>query len=184
MSLSDAKKKDLFDYYSQNGFQQPTEKIANQLNICHKTFFNRYGNKLNSIEIAWQYWQNVCREKWHTLMAHCNHSIEALVMTLYSIYDTRFDEPHYYKLTQTHRKYLDPNSFFYSAIRTILDKGKKCFHIQENLNTETYITFLLNNVFLIDIEEEKRPEIIKFIIFPALTERGLELFMETPFNWI
>ena len=55
MSLSDAKIRELFEYYSENGFQQPTEKIVAKLNICHKTFFNRYGNKANSIEIAWQY---------------------------------------------------------------------------------------------------------------------------------
>ena len=183
MSLSDSKKKELFEYYAENGFQQPTEKIASNLNICHKTFFNRYGNKTNSVEIAWRYWQQVCQEKWQALMQHCNHSVEALTMTLFSIARMKSEYPHYYIFTRDNRNYLEHSSFFYSVIHTVLEKGKQCFHVHENLNLDTYITFLLNNLFLIDVEEEKRPDVLRYVLLPALTERGLELFMETPFAW-
>lgn len=181
MSLSDAKIKELFEYYSENGFQQPTEKIVSKLNICHKTFFNRYGSKANSIEIAWQYWQILCRKKWLELMDLCNHSVEALAVTLYHIRAMSHEEPHYYGFTRDHRRYLDRDSFFYSSLRSVLEQGKQCFHIQEELNEESYIRFLLNNLFLIDVEEDRRPDILRYILFPALTERGMELFMETPF---
>ena len=63
MSLSDLKKQDLFDYYSENGFQNSTEQIVQKMHICHKTFFNRYGTKSHSIEIAWQFWQQLCRRR-------------------------------------------------------------------------------------------------------------------------
>lgn len=181
MALSDNKKKDLFEYYSKNGFQHPMDKITESLRICHKTFFNRYGNKANSVEIAWQYWQNVCREKWMALVQNCNHSVEALVVTLFHIRSMSHEELHYYEYTRDKRRYLDQNSFFYSALRTVLERGKQCFHIHENLNEETYIRFLLNNLFLIDVEEERRPDVMRYVLLPALTERGMELFMETPF---
>lgn len=183
MSLSDNKKKELFEYYSENGFHQPAEKITGSLHICHKTFFNRYGNKANSIEIAWQYWQELCRKKWIDLMDHCNHSVEALTVTLYNFRAMSREEPHYYAFTRDNRKYLDQNSFFFSAVRLVLEKGKQFFHIQEDLNIETYVTFLLNNLFLIDTEEDKRPDVLRYVLQPALTERGMELFLETPFAW-
>ena len=183
MSLSDSKKQVLFDYYSENGFGHSTEQIVNKMHICHKTFFNRYGSKSKSIEIAWHYWQRQCKEKWNAMIAHCNHSIEELTMTLYDILEYREGEPHYYKYTRDSRKYLEKDSFFYSAIHAILEKGKQCFHIQENLDFEVYITFLLNNLFLIETDPDKRPAILRYILAPALTERGLELFMETPFAW-
>ena len=74
MSLSELKKRELFEYYSKNGFDQATGKIVDGLDICHKTFFNRYGTKAKSIEIAWQYWQKICRDRWDALMQHCNPS--------------------------------------------------------------------------------------------------------------
>ena len=73
------------------------------------------------------------------------------------------------------------DSFFYSVMRSVLDQGKRCFHVQDNLNVETYIQFVLNNLFLIDVEEDKRPDVLRYVLLPALTERGMELFMETPF---
>ena len=59
--------------------------------------------------------------------------------------------------------------------------GKKCFHIHEHLNNQTYITFVLNNMFLIDSEHYNKSEVLKYVLLPALTERGVELFNETPF---
>ena len=181
MSLSEYKIKVLYDYYSANGFQQSTDDVAKKLNICHKTFFNRYGNKAMSIEIAWQYWQEQCRKKWFDLMQHCNHSVEALTMTLFNIHEKSRTEPYYYAFTRDNRKYLQHDSFFYTSIKTVLQRGKQCFHVHENLNMDTYIHFLLNNLFLIDVEEEKRPDVLHFVLSPALTERGMELFLETPF---
>ena len=81
MALSDKKKRDIYNYYSEFGFHKPTDAIVEKLNICHKTFFNRYGTKSNSIEIAWQYWQKQCAEKWTSIMQNCNHSVEELTMT-------------------------------------------------------------------------------------------------------
>lgn len=181
MALNDKKKRDIYHFYSENGFHHPTDEIVEKLEICHKTFFNRYGTKANSIEIAWQYWQQLCFQKWHDIMANCNHSIEELTMTLYNIYKIRFDNPHYYEYTRDNRKYLDTDSFFYSSIQNVLEKGKKCFHIHENLNNKNYISFVLNNMFLIDKEHYDRSEVLRYILLPALTERGTELFMETPF---
>lgn len=182
MALSDKKKRDIYDYYSENGFHHPTDAIVEKLSICHKTFFNRYGTKANSIEIAWQYWQLRCIEKWENIMKNCNHSVEELTMTLYNIYKVRFENPYYYEYTRDNRKYLEPSSFFYSSLRTVLEKGKRCFHIHENLNEETYIAFLLNNMFLIDTEHHNKGEVLRYVLLPALTERGTELFMETPFS--
>ena len=181
MALSESKIRKLYEYYSKNGFQQSTDNTADTLEICHKTFFNRYGNKAKSIEIAWQYWQKECRKKWLELMQHCNHSIEALTMTLFFIHETSKNDPYFYELTRDNRKYLQPDSFFYSSIQIILQRGKQCFHIHENLNLDTYIPFLLNNIFLIDVDEDKRSELLRYILAPALTERGMELFLETPF---
>ena len=181
MALNDKKKRDIFNFYSEYGFHHPADTIVDKLNICHKTFFNRYGTKANSIEIAWQYWQQMCYQKWDSIMANCNHSVEELTMTLYNIYSIRFDYPHYYKYTRDQRKYLNEDSFFYSAIQKVLEKGKKCFHIHEQLNNQTYITFVLNNMFLIDSEHYNKSEVLKYVLLPALTERGVELFNETPF---
>lgn len=181
MALSENKKRELFEYYSQNGFRQPMDKIADSLRICHKTFFNRYGNKAKSVEIAWQYWQGVCQKKWIALMQHCNHSVEALTVTVFHFRSMSREEPHYYELTRDRRLYLGTDSFFYTALKTVLERGKQCFHIHENLNEETYIQFLLNNLFQIDVEEERRPDVLRYVLLPALTERGMELFMETPF---
>lgn len=181
MSLSELKKRELFEYYSKNGFDQATGKIVDGLDICHKTFFNRYGTKAKSIEIAWQYWQKICRDRWDALMQHCNHSVEAMVVTLYHIRAMSREEPHYYRITRDQRLYLQRDSFFYSVMRSVLEQGKRCFHVQDNLNEETYIQFVLNNLFLIDVAEDKRPDVLRYVLLPALTERGMELFMETPF---
>lgn len=181
MSLSTKKKQEIFDYYSENGFHHSTEQIVKELKICHKTFFNRYGTKSNSVEIAWNYWQAQCKEKWSHILENCNHCVEELLIILYHMYKTREFETYYYELTRDNRKYLDTNSYFFSIVRTILEKGKKCFHVQENLNVEAYTTFLLNNMFLIETEKDKRKDTLKFVLNPALTERGMELFLETPF---
>lgn len=181
MSLSEKKKQELFDFYSENGFQQSTEQIVKKLNICHKTFFNRYGNKANSIEIAWKHWQDLCKEKWQNILEHCNHSIEELTMTMYQIYQSRLEEPYYYRYTCDNRKYLDNNSIFYRFIYSALEKGKQCFHIQEDLDLEAYTPFLLNNLFLLGYEQEHSPQVMRFILHSALTERGMDLFLETPF---
>lgn len=161
MSLSELKKRELFEYYSKNGFDQTTGKIVDGLDICHKTFFNRYGTKAKSIEIAWQYWQKICRDRWDALMQHCNHSVEAMVVTLYHIRAMSREEPHYYRITRDQRLYLQRDSFFYSVMRSVLDQGKRCFHVQDNLNVETYIQFVLNNLFLIDVAEDKRPDVLR-----------------------
>ncbi len=182
MALNNRKKKELYEFYSEHGFHHSTDTIVDQLNICHKTFFNRYGSKSNSMEIAWLYWQETCKKKWEGLIAKCNHSVEELTMTLYHIDQFRFEEPHYYEYTRSGRKYLDSDSFFYKSIHEILERGKQCFHIEKNLNIPLYTTFVLNNLFLIDIEYENRPHIIQYILRPALTERGMELLMETPFT--
>ena len=181
MALSDSKKKDLFDYYLENGFNHSTEEIVSGMHICHKTFFNRYGSKVNSIEIAWNYWQQKCAEKWNSIMANCNHSIEELTMTLYYIYKIRFEYPHYYEYTRNQRNYLKTDAFFYLAIQKVLEKGKQCYHIHEHLNSQSYVIFLLNNMFLIDSEHYDKSEVLKYVLQPALTERGMELFQETPF---
>ncbi|MCR4827812.1 MAG: hypothetical protein K5882_12830 [Bacteroidales bacterium] len=183
MSLSIKKKQEIYDYYSENGFQHSTEQIVKKLNICHKTFFNRYGSKSNSIEIAWNYWQDLCREKWTRILENCNHCIEELLIIIYNIYKTKEQNVHYYEFTRDSRKYRETNSYFFSIIYSILEKGKKCFHVQENLNTTAYTSFLLNNLFLIEAEtdSDKRRDVFKFVLNPALTERGFELFMETPF---
>jgi len=181
MSLSESKIRILYNYYSENGLLQPTDHIAQKLEICHKTFFNRYGNKAKSIEIAWQYWQEQSRKKWSGLMEHCNHSIEALTMTLYNINETIHNDRYFYEYTRTNRMFLRPDSYFYTSIKTVLQQGVQCFHIQENLDLDTYTQFLLNNIFLIEVDEDKRPEILRYILSPALTERGMELFLETPF---
>lgn len=182
MALSDKKKRDIYEYYSENGFHHPTDAIVEKLNICHKTFFNRYGTKANSIEIAWKYWQNLCAEKWASIMQNCNHSVEELTMTLYNIYKVRYENTHFYQYSRDHRKYLETDSFFYSALQQVIEKGKKCFHFHDYLNNQTYITFLLNNMFLIDNEHHNKSEVLKYVLIPALTERGTELFMETPFS--
>lgn len=181
MSLSEKKKQELFDYYSVNGFQHSTDRIVRELNICHKTFFNRYGTKANSIEIAWKHWQEICKEKWSHILENCNHSVEELTMTMYHITKTRYEEPYYYEYTLTHRKYLENDSIFYKIVYSILEKGKKCFHIQGDLNLETYVPYLLNNLFLVDTEKDNKSQIMRYILHPALTERGMDLFLETPF---
>ena len=180
MSLTDLKKQDLFDYYSENGFQNSTEQIVQKMHICHKTFFNRYGTKSHSIEIAWQFWQQLCRRKWEQMMLHCNHSIEILIMTLYSMGRSRCEEPHFFKYTRDSRKFLEKDSFFYSTLYSILEKGKQSFHINEMLNNEIYITFLLNNLFFMEAEHYQYPDMLRYVLTPALTERGMDLFNEMP----
>lgn len=180
MSLPDKKQKAIFEYYSENGFNHSTEEIVQELDICHKTFFNRYGSKANSINIAWKYWQTVCLAKWSALMEHCNHSVEELAMTLFSIEQTQNTEPHYYNYTRESRKYLEQDSFFYKALNTILEKGKQCLHIHTHLDLDLYIAFLLNNIFLINTEQDKKSDVLRYILHPALTERGMELYNELP----
>ena len=107
MSLSIKKKQEIYDYYSENGFQHSTEQIVKKLNICHKTFFNRYGSKSNSIEIAWNYWQDLCREKWTRILENCNHCIEELLIIIYNIYKTKEQNVHYYEFTRDSRKYRE-----------------------------------------------------------------------------
>lgn len=181
MSLSERKIQELFDYYSENGFQQSTEQIVKRLNICHKTFFNRYGNKSNSVEIAWNHWQKICKEKWQHILDNCNHSIEELTMAIYQICQSRKEEPHYYEYTRNNRKYLNRDSIFYRLVYSVLEKGKQCFHIQENLDLDVYTPFLLNNLFLVEGNCEHASQTMRYILHPALTERGMELFLETPF---
>ncbi len=181
MALNERKRKELYDFYAEHGFQNTTEIIVDHLKICHKTFFNRYGSKTRSMEIAWQYWQQICENKWKAVMENCNHSVEELMMTLYSIDKTRFEYPYYHKYTRTNRKYLEQDSFFFRAIRSILEKGKQFFHFQEELDINLYTSYVLNNLFLVDTEYDNRHGILQYLLTPALTERGMELFQETPF---
>ena len=136
------------------------------------------------MEIAWNFWQNQCKENWAHILENCNHSVEELLIVIYNIYKTKELNTYYYEFTRDSRKYRDSNSYFFSSIRSILEEGKKCFHVKENLDTTGYTSFLLNNLFLIDAETDadKRRDVLKFVLNPALTERGFELFMETPFG--
>lgn len=102
-------------------------------------------------------------------------------MTMYNILQIQNEEPHYYEYTYKSKKYLETDSIFYELIRSALEKGKRCFHIVSDLDLDIYTPYLLKNLFMIDNQNDDRPQIMRFILHPALTERGMDLYMETPF---
>ena len=182
MTLSEQKTSDLYYYYLENGFKNSVISIVNSLGISNKTFFNRYGNKNNSIRLAFKYWFKVLENRWFEIQKHCNNAIEELVMFMYTTKKTMTDEHYYYGFIQQDRKFLEDETFFKNTLISILDKGKQKFYIHDTLDVDTYSDFLLNNLFLIDVDEEKRPEMLKYVLYAALTERGMEILDETPFG--
>lgn len=183
MSLSEQKKSELYEYYLQNGVNHPVAVIVNALGITHKTFFNRYKSKEASVEICWQYWQELCERMWHNTKNYCNNEIEEMIMLVIFIDKLRDTDKVFFDFTTDKRKFLDTDSFFFRTISDTLIRGLKRFYIQESLNIELYTTYLLDNLFLIDPELEQRPVFLSYLLHAAFTERGIEIFEETPFAW-
>lgn len=181
MSLSEQKKIALYHFYLKNGFDNSIHVIANGLNISDKTFFNRYIDKENSVKIAFDYWQEICKKRWEDIKKHCNNEIEELLMFLFTIDKTRSTEPTFYNYTRNNKKFLDKHSFIFSEIFNTLLNGTRKFYIREKLNLELFTSFVLNNIFLIEVDLDNRAEVLKFILHAALTERGFEILNETPF---
>lgn len=181
MSLSEQKKIALYHFYLRNGFDNSVHNIANGLNISDKTFFNRYVDKDNSVKIAYDYWQKICKKRWEDIKKHCNNEIEELLMLIFTIDKTRSTEPIFYYYTRDNRIFLNKNSFIFSEIFGTLLNGTQKFYVRENLSLELFTTFVLNNVFLIEVDLENRADVLKFILHAALTERGVEILNETPF---
>ncbi len=182
MTLSGQKTAILYDFYRENGFSNSIDTIAATLNISKKTFFNRYGSKYNSIVMAFGHWFSILEGRWLEIQGHCNNAVEELVMFMYATKKTMVEERHYYDLILKERCFLKNKAFFKDTLITILGKGKQKFYVHDSLDMDMYSDFLLNNLFLIDVEEDKRPEMLRYVLSAALTERGMEILSETPFG--
>lgn len=181
MGITEKKKKELYNFYLENGFNHSVSTISKALSISDKTFFNRYVNKSSSVEIAWDYWQELIARKWTEVRLNCNNAIEELVVFLYVIKQSKAEETHYYYYSLKNSKFLHNDSFFKKTIKSIILRCKQKFYVHEHLNSDIFTDFLLNNIFFIDAEIDKRPEFLEYVLSAALTERGRELFKETPF---
>lgn len=178
MALAKSKTNTLFQYYLQNGFDHTVDEIAIALGVTHKTFFNRYGSKANSIQAARKYWHDLISERFRTKMLQCNHSVEELLFFVLEIQLIRKNEMVFFQFENEVRYFITDETPLKDILESILQKGIRHYHFEESIDRDSYIPFLIQNLCDYLPIAENKVQTIKYLLLPLLTERGQELLEE------
>ncbi len=173
--LNPQKLEDIFQYYLENGFEHTTDEIVASMGVSRKTFFNRYVSKLQSVEMANAYWFSRVQERFREKILECNHPVEELLMYIWEIHYIRENEQVFFQHGRDMNLFVTEEAPFMSMLASIIQKGIRCYHFQEDINVELYSVYLLQNLSHYTFQNEDRVQIIRYMLLPLLTERGLEL---------
>ena len=173
--LNQQKTFDIFHYYLKNGFDHTTDEIVAAMGISRKTFFNRYEGKAQSVEIARQYWHTCIQERFREECLECNHPVEELLLFVWEMRNIRETEGTLFQYELEHNLFTDDDSPFMSILDTVIQKGIRNYHFQENINIPLYSSFFLHNICGYEGWDNNMEQIIRYLLLPLLTERGMEL---------
>jgi len=178
MELSKKKIEALFQYYLLNGFNHTIDDILIGLSISRKTFFNRYLSKKQSVELCVTYWHEIVQERFRLKSLQCNHVVEELVVFGWEMQMLVADESCFFKYDVENGFLISDRSPFMSMLGSIISKGIRSYHFQKSINVELYSKYLLNMFAHLEFAEREQPQVIRYLLAPLLTERGVELLDE------
>lgn len=174
-ALNRQKIDEVYQFYLEYGFDHTTDEIVAEMGISKKTFFNRYISKENSVLLAVQHWQTLMQERFREKAVECNHSVEELLMFVWEMHYLKEHENNFFQYAKEHGVFLSPQSPVLSILDTIIKKGIRHYHFNENINIEHYSKFLMYNLSHYVFDNEDKAQNIHYILSPLLTERGVEL---------
>lgn len=178
MPSSKQKIEELYQFYLTNGFEHTVDEIMEGLKISRKTFFNRYENKSASVDLCVQYWHEKVQERFRSKSLMCNHVVEELVLFSWEMHLLRRKESYFFKHDIEMGLVFTDKAPFMSMLKTIILKGKRCYHFQEDIDVELYSRYLLNILVKMEFLDSEHSQIMHYILSPLLTERGMELLRE------
>lgn len=157
------------------GFDHSVEEIAAKMGIAKKTFFNRYHSKENSAKLSFDLWMRNIAGRVRARQAACNNVVEALVVFMAEMQVIAAEETSYYTFAAERNLMMDVKAPFAKIVMEALQTGKQHYQIWESLNITTYTTFFLFNVFHYVIDKKLDGDMIRYLLMPAMNERGMEL---------
>ncbi|MBR4135869.1 MAG: hypothetical protein IKU03_05625 [Bacteroidales bacterium] len=174
-TLYQRKIEDVYRFYMAYGFDHSTEFIAARMGISKKTFFNRYLSKENSIKLSFDLWMRNLAEQIRGRQTDCNNVVEALVVFISEIQQIAGEDTPFYAFAAERDLMMDVKAPFAKIIMDVLQEGKQHYQIRETLNGTTYASFFLFNVFHYVLRRDLDGDMIRYLLTPALNERGMEL---------
>ncbi|MBO4504412.1 MAG: TetR/AcrR family transcriptional regulator [Bacteroidales bacterium] len=178
ISRKEQKIADLYRFYLNNGFDHTIDEIATLMKIGRKTFYNRYLNKENSIQMALRYCHNLFVERFSEKTIECNHSIEELLLLMWEFQQFAKYQAVYFQYDWDKLLFYTDETPFRSVIDTIVRKGIRSYQIQEDVDTSDYSDFFYTNMSMYVMYGKKKPAILRYVLFSILNERGVELLNE------
>lgn len=166
---------EIYQYYMSYGFDHPVEEIAARMGIAKKTFFNRYHSKENSAKLSFDLWMRNLALRVRERQSACNNVVEALVVFVMEMQTIAVEEASFYVFAAEHNIMMDVKTPFAKIVMEALQTGKQHYQILETLNITTYTTFFLFNVFHYVIDKKLDGDLIRYLLTPAMNERGMEL---------
>ncbi len=178
MSLSKKKIDDLTRFYLRYGFAHTTEETARHLGISHKTFFNRYTSKEESVRLVLENWYADIRVRFMEKAGQCNHAVEELLHFVYEIRYIRQEEAVFFEYAVAHGLFLSGEAPFRSILSEVIRDGIRHYQFREDLNVDLYGRFLLCNLSHYHYMEEDKEDILRYLVSPLLSQRGWALLEE------
>lgn len=178
VSLKELKIKELYDFYLQNGFDHTVEEIAKRLKIERKTFYNRYQSREESIEMVLNYEHRRLNDNFKERFIHCNHPVEELIILIWCLQEYYRERRIFFMYDVERGRFSSEYAPFRDVFKSIVEKGKQCYHVQENVDLSLYIDFFFSNIQRYITSEPKQTGLVRYTLLPLLNERGLELLDE------
>lgn len=178
ITAKELKIKELYDFYLQYGFNHTVEEMARLMHIERKTFYNRYGTREHSIDVALGYEHQRQQASFKEKFLQCNHSVEELMMLICSLQQYYNQRPHFFMYDAEHYRFATDATPYKSAFEAIVEKGLRNYHVQEDVNIPLYIDFFFTNIQSYILQNRKQTGLVRYTLLPLLNERGLELLDE------
>ncbi len=178
MPLSKQKIEHLSEYYLQNGFEHTTEEIVAGLEISHKTFFNRYKSKENSVNLVIEHWFENVRNRFLDKAQHCNHAVEELLQFFYEIHYINLNENTFFNYILKNDLLISEEAPFRDILEGILHNGISHYQFRDDFNVTLFSKYLLNNLTHYIYQHDDREDVVNFMLAPILSVRGKALLNE------
>lgn len=178
ISRKEEKVEDLYTCYLRNGFNHTIEEISDLMGIGRKTFYNRYISKENSIQQALQICHRTFMNRFSEQCLQCNHSVEELVLFVWEFMRFAQQEKVYFQYDMENNLFCSSETPFKSIFEGVVRKGLRCYHIQEDVDIETYSHYFFVTLSQYAINGKMSSLVLRYILCPLLNERGLELLDE------
>ncbi len=174
-SLYQKKIEQLYHYYMAHGFDHSVEMIAEGMGISTKTFFNRYHSKEYSLKLTFDLWMKILAKRIRERLADCNNAVEKLVLFMTEVEAIAAEKTPYYQFAVEHHLMTDVKAPFSKIVIEILQEGKQHYQVWESLDSASFSDFFLFNVFNYVIDRKFDGNLIRYLLVPAMNDRGEEL---------